>query len=238
MKRLYKYKIADLTVDVVHNSSVLFRNGKKYEIDSDEPADIVIEITDEQIARVMERNKTFDRDYAEYFLTGLCFYQKLIPFDGFMLHSSCVAVDGKGYLFTADSGTGKSTHVSLWKEHLGDRATVINDDKPAVRYIDGKFTVYGTPWSGKNDESFNGSADVSAVVFLERGSEFSIEKIAEEEAVGRILPQLLHYISLQNADTQFDLIDKLLKSVPVFVMKCTPHIESAEGAWEYLRREC
>lgn len=238
MKQLYKYKIADMTVAVRHESAVLERNGKKYESDFSEEPDIYIDITDEQIDKIMKCNKTFDRDYAEYFLTGLCFYQKIIPFNGFMLHSSCVAVDGKAYLFTADSGIGKSTHVSLWKELLGDKASVINDDKPVMKYIDGKFIVYGTPWSGKNDESTNASASVSAVVFLERGKEFSINDISGEDAVARIMPQLLHYISLENADIQFDMIDKLLRNVPAFVMKCTPDISSAESAWQYLSDRC
>lgn len=238
MKHLYKYKIADLTVDVLHDSSILARNGSKYEVVSDDVADIVIDISDEYIEKAMEYNKSFDRDYAEYFLSGICFYQKLIPFNGFMIHSSCVAVDGKGYLFAADSGTGKSTHTAFWKEYIGERAVIINDDKPAVRYDNGKFTVYGTPWSGKADESANDSAVVSAVIFLERGSAFSIEKISGHDAVEKIMPQLLHYISIENADTQCELIDVLLRTVPVFVMKCTPDIESAKFAWEYLSKEC
>ena len=235
MKQLYKYKIADMTVAVRHESSVLASNGKKYESDFSEEPDIYIEITDEQIDKIMQCNKTFDRDYAEYFLTGLCFYQKMIPFNGFMIHSSCVAVDGKAYLFTADSGTGKSTHVALWKSLLGDKATVINDDKPVMKYENGQFVVYGTPWSGKNDESTNASASVAAVVFLERGKEFSMKGISGEDAVERIMPQILHYISLENADIQFDMIDKLLRNVPAYVMKCTPDISSAESAWQYLR---
>lgn len=238
MKQLYRYKIADLIVEVRHDSSVLARNGAKYETDAASEADITIDITDEQLNKALRHNSKFDRDYAEYFLSGLCFYQKLIPFGGFMLHSSCVAVDGKGYMFAADSGTGKSTHTSLWKDYLGDRVSIINDDKPAIRYNNGKFTVYGTPWSGKNDESVNCCADVSAVVFLERGNSFDIKRISGEDAVSHILPQLLHYVSIENADVQFDMIDKLLKTVPVFVMKCTPHIESAESAWKYLSKEC
>lgn len=234
MKQLYKYKIADMTVAVRHDSSVLKKNGRKYESDFPEEPDIYIDITEEQLDKIMECNKTFDRDYAEYFLSGLCFYQKIIPHNGFMLHSSCVAVDGKAYLFTADSGTGKSTHTALWKQHLGDRAVIINDDKPVMKYKDGHFIVYGTPWSGKNDESKNTSASVEAVVFLERGKAFDIKEISGENAIARIMPQILHYISLENADIQLDMVDKLLRSVPSFVMKCTPDISSAESAWKYL----
>ncbi|MBE7065426.1 MAG: hypothetical protein E7384_06410 [Ruminococcaceae bacterium] len=238
MKRNYRYKIADLNVLVTHSSEVLKRNGLKYENDFDGAADIEIKVSDSRIEKTLEINRTFDRDYAEYFLSGMDFYQKLISFEGFMLHSSCVAVDGKGYLFTANSGTGKSTHVALWKDYLGSRATVLNDDKPAIMYKNGRFTVYGTPWSGKTDESTNQCANVSAVVFLERGDTFSIERISGKDAVERIMPQVLHCISMQRAEVQFDLIDRLLKCVPVFVMKCTPKIDSAKCAWEYLNENC
>ena len=72
-----------------------------------------------------------------------------------LLHSSAVVVDGYAYLFSADSGTGKSTHTGLWKQHFGDRAYIINDDKPAIRKVDGEWYVFGTPWSGKTDTSVN-----------------------------------------------------------------------------------
>jgi hypothetical protein len=236
LKQTYRYKIAELNVEITHDSNVLRRNGLKYENEFDGSADVSIEVGADRIEKTIAVNKTFDNDYAEYFLSGMDFYQRLISFNGFMLHSSCVAVDGKGYIFTANSGVGKSTHTSLWKEYLGERAKIINDDKPAIRYSEGKFTVYGTPWSGKNDESTNKSAVVSAVVLLERGKTFSIEKISGGDAVERILPQLLHYISVESAEIQFGLVDRLLSEVPVFVMKCTPDIESAKSAWEYLEK--
>ena len=234
MKRVYKYKIADLNVEVRHDSSILSRNGVKYFDDISGDADIVIDVSEERISKALELNKAFDRDYAEYFVSGMDFYQKIIPYSAFMIHSSCVAVDGKGYLFSADSGVGKSTHTSLWQQYLGDRAVVINDDKPVIRFTDDNFYVYGTPWSGKNDISSNDKAVVSALVFLERGSSFTIEPISSDKAVKRILPQMMRFIRTENAEKQFDLLDKFLKEIPTYVMKCTPEVESAKSAWEFL----
>ena len=69
--------------------------------------------------------------------------------DGVILyHGSVIAVDGQGYLFTAKSGTGKSTHTALWRELFGERAVMVNDDKPLLRVKDDQVTVYGTPWNG------------------------------------------------------------------------------------------
>ena len=58
--------------------------------------------------------------------------QQMLSYDTILFHGSVIAVDGEGYLFTAKSGTGKSTHARLWRENFGDRAVMVNDDKPPV----------------------------------------------------------------------------------------------------------
>ncbi len=234
MKETFKYKIADLKVLVEHSSSVLQKNARKYLNDFLGEPDISVSISDERINAALEYNKSFDKDYAEYFLTGSDFYKKLIKFNGFMIHASCVSVDGNGYIFSADSGVGKSTHTSLWKEYLGDRATIINDDKPAVRNIDGKFFVYGTPWSGKEDISCNIKSKVAALVFLERDTVCSIKRLAPSESVSRIMPQMSRYLSKDSMDIQLGLLDEFLSDVPSYVLRCNPYIESAEIAWQTL----
>ena len=80
---------------------------------------------------------------------GEAFYARLLQYDGMLLHASCVEKDGKAYLFSAKSGTGKSTHTHLWLRAFPD-SRIINDDKPAVRRMDGTFYACGTPFSGKN----------------------------------------------------------------------------------------
>ncbi|MBQ8828074.1 MAG: hypothetical protein IJZ90_02910 [Clostridia bacterium] len=235
MRDTYRYKIADLIVDVTHNSDTLRRNGSKYVYKSCEPADIKIDVPDENISYAMKCAPAFNEDYAEYFMSGTDFYRALINYNGFMIHSSCVAVDGKSYLFSADSGVGKSTHTSLWCEYLGKRAVVLNDDKPAVRFVDGAFYAYGTPWSGKNDLSCNERAIVSALVFIERDKNCSIEKVSSGEAVKRILPQMIRYIGYDQMDKQLSMLDCFLSVIPAYLLRCTPYIESAELAWETLK---
>ena len=74
------------------------------------------------------------QEYSDEYLETLAVYRKIaekLPFfNCFLFHGSVVAVNGKGYLFTAKSGTGKSTHTRLWRELLGEAAFMINDDKP------------------------------------------------------------------------------------------------------------
>lgn len=110
---------------------------------------------------------------AEYIATGRSFYRRLLDHDGFMLHSSCVVMDGKAYCFTATSGTGKSTHTALWQKVFGrDRVYILNDDKPALRRMDGRWYAFGTPWSGKYDISVPKGVPLGGIALLSRGDEF------------------------------------------------------------------
>ena len=65
------------------------------------------------------------------------------------MHSSVVVNGGRGYLFLGKSGTGKSTHSSLWLKHIPG-TMLLNDDNPILRLMpDGTARVFGSPWSGK-----------------------------------------------------------------------------------------
>ena len=116
------------------------------------PEDLVFERErSEQIGIVIPAQSEENRNKE---LELLAVYRRIaeqMPFrDTFLFHGSAVAVDGAAYLFTARSGTGKSTHTRLWREMLGDRAVMVNDDKPLIRLTEDGAVVYGTPWNGKH----------------------------------------------------------------------------------------
>ena len=83
-------------------------------------------------------------DYLETLAVCRKIAERMPEYDTFLFHGSCIAVDGVGYLFTAKSGTGKSTHTRLWRELLDNRATMVNDDKPLIRIADDGLVIYGT----------------------------------------------------------------------------------------------
>lgn len=99
------------------------------------------------------------RQFSDAYLETLAVYRKiadiLLSCDTLLFHGSVVAVDREGYLFTAKSGTGKSTHTRLWREYFGERAIMVNDDKPLLHITDSGVTAYGTPWDGKHRLSKN-----------------------------------------------------------------------------------
>lgn len=153
--------------------------------------------------------------------------EELLKEDTFLLHGSTVAVDGEAYLFTAACGTGKSTHTRLWREAFGDRAVMINDDKPFLKVSSGGVTAYGSPWSGKHGLDSNISAPLKGICILHRGKENVIRRICAEDA----LPMLCHqsYVSADAHSQQkvLALVDRLAECVPLWEMHCTKDAEAA-----------
>ena len=132
------------------------------------------------------------RKFTDPFLERTAIQRKiadhLFERDVLMTHGSTVAVDGKAYLFTAKCGTGKSTHTRLWRQVFGDRAVMINDDKPFLKILETDVLACGSPWSGKHGLDSNLTVPLQGICILDRGKENRIAKIPPEEA----LPMLLH----------------------------------------------
>ena len=149
-----------------------------------------------------------------------------------MLHSSAVVIDSKAYLFTADSGTGKSTHTALWRKLFGEKAIILNDDKPALRFKDGKWFAYGTPWSGKNDLSANMKVEVAGIAILKRAETNSIKRVFGVEAISAILKQVNRPKNEIARSKVLELLDKLILNVPVWELNCNTELEAAKISYE------
>lgn len=156
----------------------------------------------------------------------------LESYDGCFFHSSCLELDGEGYMFTALSGTGKSTHTRRWREYFGDKVTMINDDKPLIRRIDGKYYVCGTPWMGKSDIGCNMISPIKAIYVLKRGE----ENRAELTSPGKVIRQLMEATLLpQNRENMINLLslfDGLFKDAKLIELHCNTDIEAAKIAFD------
>ena len=209
------YRIADLLIQMDVSGRTL-QQAKAYESREDAPADIVLKCDVEQI---MELNPQLtDPDIAEYMGTGAIFARELLKFDGTFLHSSAVVLDGKAYLFSAPSGTGKSTHTEKWCRLFGAR--YLNDDKPALRLVDGIWMAYGTPWSGKHDLSSNEGVPVGGVAVLSRGDENTITRMQPAQAMPWIMSQTTFRLGREDMDKQLVLMDCFLRQVPIWQLSC------------------
>lgn len=161
------------------------------------------------------------REY-EYMYTGFSFHNRLAMLGGGVLHGSSLCWRGHGVVFSADSGVGKSTHVGLWKQMLGEGVTILNDDKPAICFEEDKPVLWGTPWSGKTALNHNGCAPLEAIVFIERGAENTIRSLDPVESMYRLAGQISRPFYDEAVGKQVvDFMGRLLDSVPIYCLTCT-----------------
>lgn len=174
------------------------------------------------------------RVFAEPFLERAVLQRQtadnLLQQDVLLLHGSTLAVDGRAYLFTADCGVGKSTHTRLWRELLGTRAVVINDDRAFLRITPEGVLACGSPWSGKHGLDTNLCAPLGGICILERGSENRITALPFSEAAPFLLKQ-----SFQPAPDSAPALEALTQSlaqVPLWHMECTKSLDAAQTAFQ------
>ncbi len=221
------YRIADIIVGMDTFGRTL-KQAEPYRIGEAEPQLLVISEAED----LHQRQPHLSFDDCEYMSTCASFYQRLAFFHGMMLHASCVVVDGKAYLFSAPSGTGKSTHVQLWLKLFGDRAFILNDDKPALRVIDGKIYAYGTPWSGKYDCSVNTCAELGGIAFVKRAEENSIRQMQTSEAFYSLMDQTLRVYPPRAQLMFMDTIEKIASSNRIFELCCNMDASAARLSYE------
>ncbi len=213
---------------------------------TDEPEIERITVTQTDIGSEREKSEREDinsgrriRFFRDSYLETLAVYRKIaeiLPrYDTVLFHGSAIAVDGVGYLFSAKSGTGKSTHAGLWREYLGESAVMINDDKPLLRITDEGSVVCGTPWDGKHHLSTNCSVPLEAICFLEQAKENWIVPISKREAYPLLLQQVYRPADVDSLKKTLVLLDRLSAAVSLWRMGCTIDPEAAKMAYEAMR---
>ncbi len=223
---MFVIRLADLRVAINNRYPFVERQCKAYFAEG-ESADFAVSVSEEEI---LEEQKfgNFPAGYCE----SICLYRhicEIMPVYGvFIMHSAVIEVDGRAYAFTAKSGVGKSTHLSLWIKNIPN-ARVLNGDKPLYRVCgDGTIIAYGTPWNGKENWGYNGKAPLAAICFIERGETNAIRPASEEEIVARLMHQLYLRGDRASVNRQLALMDALVHAVPYYILSCTI---SDEAAW-------
>ena len=232
----FTIKIADRVVAV----RTMFTSTRDYCRDylcETEP-DFAVEISKEDIAYEWEKSlqearlegkpiRDFADAYLEITAVQRSVAEQLFAYDTLLFHGSVVAVDGQGYLFTAKSGTGKSTHTRLWREVLGDRAVVVNDDKPFLRITDEGIWACGSPWNGKHRLGSNLCVPLKAVCILERGEENKIQPISAKQVLSMLLQQSNRPGSPIWMPKYLELLDRLAGGVAFYRLACNMDPQAA-----------
>jgi len=224
-------ELAGLIIDIKEPGEYTVDMCKNYIYTGDKRPDIIIENDLEAV----EKEKKLYLDAAWDYLQNICIYRqickKIVEYGAMLIHSAAISVDNEGYLFTALSGTGKTTHVNLWLKKFGDRAEIINGDKPIIRKTDGKFHVYGTPWCGKEGINVNTHVPVKGICILERGERNVIKEVPHNIALSELLGQTSRPSDAPGMNALLDILDKLISEVPVYRLSCNMNPEACEVSY-------
>lgn len=239
-----KYKIAGRVIEISSLYKRVHDYSKDYE--TDEPADFSVVISEEDIIHEKEMTDSefiYEvkpiQQFSNQALEISAVYRKIgeiMPrYDTVIFHGSAVAVDGQAYLFTAASGTGKSTHTRLWREYFGDRAVMVNDDKPMLKITGTGATVYGTPYNGKHHLGSNISVPLKALCILTRSDKNSIVRIDKSDAYAMLLQQVYRPKDLLQMANTLDLVDRLAENIKLYRLACNTDAEAAEVAYNGMK---
>ena len=168
--------------------------------------------------------------YAEFALSNavmLLYTFCTSPYDTLMVHASVIAHDGGAYMFLGRSGTGKSTHSRLWLEHIDD-TSLLNDDNPVVRFIDGEAIIYGTPWSGKTPCYKNESMPLKGVVRLSQAPYNKIARLAPLQSFASLMPacSCMRWDG-RSVSALHKTVEKVIGVVPCWHLECLPDKDAA-----------
>lgn len=231
-----------MEVNSIYNG--IHRMCEKYK--TNEPPEFYVSIQPGDITFEREKSEAEDkregipvRHFSDEYLETLAVYRKiselLIDQDILLFHGSAIAVDGQGYLFTAKSGTGKSTHTKLWRELFGELAVMVNDDKPLLHITEKGVTVYGTPWDGKHHLSSNISMPLKGICILKRDTTNHIERIEKSQAYPMLLQQSYRSVNLEKMEKTLELIDLLAAKTGLYELGCNMELGAARVAYEAMK---
>ena len=175
-------------------------------------------------------------DYSDSYLETLAVYRKIVTkmleFDTFLMHGAVVAVGDKAWLFTAPSGTGKTTHINLWLKNIPG-SYVVNGDKPLI-HVGDECTVYGTPWAGKEGMNRNTGVKLCGIVILNRGAENHIEKVPMSQILPVLIQQSYRPKTRPELEKTLLLLNRLGHKIPMYQLYCNMNDEAALTAYNVL----
>ena len=215
---------------------------------TEEAPDFSITVTQEQmdfeqtdsIREALEegiRPRKYTGPYLERAAIRRQFADFLYERDTLLFHGSTVAVDGVAYLFTAPCGTGKSTHTRLWCQVFGDRAVMVNDDKPFLRLDGENVLACGSPWCGKHGLGTNIQVPLGGICLLERGLDNEIRPLSPADAMDWLAKQAYCPASPAAKQRFAALVARLAGAVPLWRMTCNKEPEAALVAYAAMERK-
>lgn len=236
MAKTFDMRLANLNIRAEYRYDYLPQFCKDYRVETHEKVDIFAATTEQKIAAEQANGVGATVHACE----SLCIYreiaEQLPALSRFVFHGAAISYKDKAYIFTAPSGTGKTTHISLWQKYIGEAVGIINGDKPIIGFGD-TVTVYGTPWAGKENLQNNTSALLGGICIIKRGTENKIRKLFPIEVLPHIMNQVYMPQDKEAMDATMKLIDRLITTVPVFILECDISEDAVKASFTKLTKE-
>lgn len=226
--------LSDLKITINHQYDFMKSFCKDY-ISHFDNCDISAVAVAEDVNKEKELVPTAPIELCE----SLCIYRSIaeqIPqFDRFVFHGASIEYNSEAYLFTAPSGTGKTTHINLWKKNLGCKVDIINGDKPIVKLAD-KPVVYGTPWAGKEALQRNASAPLKAICILKQSKNNAITRLSKSDAIRHLMLQVYMPRSAAALSKTLELLGIMIEKTPVYMLQCNISDEAFKTAFDEMTK--
>lgn len=192
-----------------------------------------VQVDPEDARNVVMENPS--KGELEYICCSADFCRKIVSYGRFFLHASAVVVDDMAYLFSAPSGTGKSTHTRLWLDTFKG-SYILNDDKPIIDPKEDQITVWGSPFSGKTTLHANKEVTLGGICFLHQGTKNVIKQIEATKALAMILNNTYRPSNPQGMMELLDMAQKVVQEIDIYEMDCTMDKEAAQIAYQKMKK--
>ena len=202
---------------------------------TDATPDFSVSLSKEDI--LAEQEATSENQFSPAYLETLALLRKLAEIlpshNRILMHGASISYNEHAYLFTAPSGTGKSTHIRLWKKYLGDDVKIVNGDKPFIS-LENEPMIYGSPWAGKENWHRNCRMPLKGICFVQRGTTNSIRRIEASDCLSLLFKQVYLPADTLAAGLTLELVDMLIKKVPLYVLTCDMSEDAVRCSFEAL----
>ncbi len=228
---MFVARFADLNIAIENKYNYVKDMCYQYIIE-DKP-DFSVSVSDFEIV-AEDNEKRFDLAYLESLAIYRKIAEKVIAYDGLLMHGVVIELYQCGIAFLAKSGVGKTTHAKLWRTLLGDRVSIINGDKPLIRVKNDKVFAYGTPWAGKEKIHSNRKTNLQKICFLERAEENQCVLLDNSKVFAKLMSQIYIPKDAGKFLTTVDLVKMLIEKTEFYLIKCNTDLSAAKTAYERL----
>ena len=228
----FKIKCANLVIEIGYKLEHTKKHCKEYIVDDELLADFSVVPTESDYEYIKGYIPEETDEEIELVTILYLLADRIIRFDSYIMHGAALCIDGKGVIFSAPSGTGKTTQMRLWQKAFGERVLPVNGDKPIISRGSDEVLVSGSPFCGKEGYSSNITVPLKAICFIERAAENSIVRLKADEILKRIFHQLfVPRIGSEMMDKALDFVGVLIEKVDIYLLKCNMDVDAALTAY-------